>query len=222
MMLNRGRLIAFVIVTTLSQPLVAQDSCGSLHDTTFGPFDYTDKRNTVAPVGVESPLHLVERAHFTAQVENLVRGESSVNPLDDLDYTLNVFPNHHRALNAMARYYLKHRVHPEQKLGRYTAECWFSRAIQFTPNDAVVREVYGLYLAQLGQREKAIEQYKLAIELIPDFAEAHYNLGLLYVDMRRYEDANRHAVTAYKLGFPLSGLRTKLQQAGKWNPTVSQ
>lgn len=72
----------------------------------FGPFDYTDPE-TARPgkYGQSPPLHLVEIAHFTPEVEHLVRGKSGA-IYGDLDYTLRAFPNHHRALWSMVRYYL--------------------------------------------------------------------------------------------------------------------
>ena len=41
-------------------------------------------------------------------------------------------------------------------------------------------------------------------------------MGLLYTDLKRYDDALRHAHRAYALGFPLPGLQRKLARAGKW------
>ena len=69
--------------------------CGSLENG-FGPFDYrtapADKRR------------LVEGAHFTRDVEQLIRGHTSSTPVGDLNYTLRVFPNHPRALYALMQW----------------------------------------------------------------------------------------------------------------------
>jgi tetratricopeptide (TPR) repeat protein len=194
----------------------AQQSCGDLTNA-FGPFDYNDPAARARRSGSESPLEVVERGHFNSDVENLTRGLSSVHVIDDLDYTLRAFPNHHRALYSMARYYLANGTHGRQ-LGRYTMECWFDRAMRLAPRDGVVNSIYGVYLAKKGDRNEALAQYKRALELVPDFAEAHYNLGLLYVDMKRYDLANEHAQEAYRLGFPLAGLRRRLQSLGAWKP----
>jgi hypothetical protein len=43
-----------------------------------------------------------------------------------------------------------------------------------------------------------------------------YNLGLVLFDMKLYEDAKARAVAAYELGYPLPGLRRKLERIGKW------
>jgi hypothetical protein len=54
------------------------------------------------------------------------------------------------------------------------------------------------------------------VELMPDSAEAHYNLGLLYVRSGEYAEARTHAGRAYALGYPLPGLRDQLDRAGQW------
>ena len=47
-------------------------------------------------------------------------------------------------------------------------------------------------------------------------ANLHYNLGLAYVKLKRYDEAMTEARKAYAMGFPLPGLRNQLQRAGKW------
>lgn len=208
-----GLWFSLLLCLSLTGAASAQDAsdCGSLENA-FGPFDYTDPANRIGQRG-ESPLSLVERAHFTPKVERLVSGESASNPVDDLAYTLRVFPNHHRALHAMATYQLRHEP---KRLGAYTIDCWFDRAIRFRSNDAKVHLVYGVYLAQVDRNEEALQQYKSALRYEPDLAEAHYNVGLLYVELEQYDSAYHHAVKAYGLGFPLPGLRTQLVRAGAW------
>ena len=53
--------------------------------------------------------------------------------------------------------------------------------------------------------------------LAPNSSEAHYNIGLMYTEMEEYPLAREHAQKAYSLGFPLPGLRSKLQRAGQWD-----
>ncbi len=202
----------FVADSVSAQQLPAD--CGTLANA-FGPFDYTDPTN-LTPQGSESvsKLRIVEMAHFSADVENLIRGDSGVGPLPDLDYTLRVFPNHHRALNSTANYHIKNHL---QKIGLYSIDCWFSRAIEFRSDDAVVRLIYAIFLAKTGKNELALVQYQTALKLQPNSAEAHYNIGLLYSDMRNYDLAFTHAKRAYELRYPLPGLRNRLKAAGVWN-----
>ena len=55
-----------------------------------------------------------------------------------------------------------------------------------------------------------------ADKLMPGDANVAYNLGLIYVDLKDYENAREYAKRAYDGGFPLPGLRQKLVQAGQW------
>ncbi len=195
-------------------------ACGSLVNG-FGPFDYRDPAHQVLQPGeVETKLGIVERAHFTREVETLVSGlRGRKDPLDDLDYTLRAFPNHHRALSSMANYHIKN---DKQKIGRYSIDCWFQRATVFTPDDPVVRVVYAIYLVRTGKSDEALVQYKEALALQPNYAEAHYNVGLLYTKNGNYDLAYEHAERAYELGHPLPGLRNRLIAAGAWNPQTEE
>lgn len=47
-------------------------------------------------------------------------------------------------------------------------------------------------------------------------AEMHYFLGLVMVKQRDYDLARKHAQEAYKMGYPLPGLRNQLKAAGHW------
>lgn len=181
--------------------------CGNLSNA-YGPFDYTN------PTDFSERLPIVEQAHFTAEVEALRGGESST-IWDDLDYTLRAFPNHHRALYAVARYALLSGNATET--GIYPAECYFTRALAFKPNDGMVHMIDGIFLHKKNKLADALEEYQAAVKLMPGSAEAHYNLGLLYTETREYEAARKHAQRAYALGYPLQGLKYKLQEAGAWN-----
>ena len=64
-------------------------TCGSLNNA-YGPFDYR--------TATEEQHRMVEGAHFLGYIESLKRGKNAVTPGPDIDYTLRVFPNHHRAL----------------------------------------------------------------------------------------------------------------------------
>lgn len=189
--------------------------CGSL-DNAYGPFDYTDRSDFI------EKLPVVENAHFDAGVEQLIghQGKSgSLGSLDnDIDYTLRAFPNHHRALVTMVRYYLE-KVPTGFGRMRYSAECYFDRAMRLAPQDATVRMIHGYYEYKIGHVESALESYKIAVQLAPKSAEAHYNIGLMYAELREYELAGKHAVIAYDLGYPLPGLKNKLLRAGAWPST---
>ncbi|MDD5330480.1 MAG: tetratricopeptide repeat protein [Sulfuricella sp.] len=186
----------------------AADGCGDLGAPDGEPpRDYRSSADKTA-------LEVVERGHFTPEVESLTKGHSA--PLgSDIDYTLRHFPNHHRALMAMAKLGLREKS-PRAGNTRYSVECYFDRAMRFKPDDGVVRMIYGIYLSKLGNSGKAIEQLNEANKLQPDNANINYNLGMIYFQKKDYANARTYARKAYELGFPLPGLKEKLTAAGKW------
>jgi hypothetical protein len=181
--------------------------CGEIANLT-GPFDY----RSIDP----QMKRTVETYHFTTSVESLTSGRSGALGAD-LDYTLRAIPNHPRALLAMMRYGEK--LKSEKVPGaNWSVACYFDRAIRFQPADPTVRTLYGTYLARRGQRAAALEQLEEAQRLGGDDANLQYNLGLVYFDLKKYDEALAFAQKAYAQGFPLPGLRNKLQQVGKWAP----
>jgi tetratricopeptide (TPR) repeat protein len=225
----RSLIVAVVLASSLafSGGSSAED-CGQPYDSPghYGPFDYTDPSR-------KENLHLVEMAHFTTYMEELaLSGFSSLKPKikeelpggeivvpGNFDYTLKAFPNHHRALYAMGMYQLRHRkasMAEYQQLLRsghaYTAECYFARAIMFKPDDGMVHHAYGAFLHKAGQLREAEEQYLAALATMPNAPEPHYDLGLLYIDLHEYDKAEAQAKAAYDLGYPLPGLRRKLDR----------
>jgi tetratricopeptide (TPR) repeat protein len=160
-------------------------------------------------------LEVVERFHFTAPVETLAHGVSG-SLGDDISYTLEHFPNHHKALAALAKLGLREKT--VQPAGaKYTITCYFDRAIRFVPGDAKVRQVYGAYLLAGGQTEQALEQLEEAAKLDPNNPTTNYNLGLMYIKKKDYARARAFARKAYALDFPLTGLKNKLIAAGQWS-----
>ena len=133
--------------------------------------------------------------------------------IGEIDYTLRAFPNHHRALNSMMRYRIKH---PETEDDYLSADCYFKRAVTFNGNDGVVWMLYGMYQHKIGLKKEALEKYQNAEKLLKDFAELEYNIGLLYFDLGDYESSLKNAKKAYSIGYPLPGLKQKLIKKGKW------
>lgn len=158
---------------------------------------------------------LVERAHFTAQVEMLIRGQSGQALEPDLDYTLNQIPNHHRALISLQR--LGERRKSDHLSGmKYPIECYFDRAVRFMPDDLVARQLYAAYLHSKNRDDIAIYQLSIVEKMAEDNPLTHYNVGLLYVQMKRYDDAVRQALRAEELGFHQTGLKDRLIELGHW------
>ncbi|KQV61300.1 MULTISPECIES: hypothetical protein [unclassified Duganella] len=159
-------------------------------------------------------LAVVEAFHFGPQVEALLRGMSGTLG-GDIAYTLEHFPNHPRALAAMARLGL--RAKKVQVPGaHHTVECYFTRAIAFVPSDGAARALFGAYLLSLKRDADAIGQLRAALDIQPGDAAAWYNLGLAHVRRKDWPAALDAAHKAYGLGFPLPGLRQQLKAAREW------
>lgn len=205
--------LALIYFTILGQQLSAQaqsvinSSCGTLFSPgQYGPYDYrTDK----------DKLPIVLGAHFTPEVESLIRGKTSTTPGGDIDYTLRAIPNHPNALIAMMR--LAEKEKTQQPRGsRYTVECWFDRALQFRSDDNVVRMIYATFLQKTGRTPLALEQLDRVTAGAGDNAFTHYNAGLIYLDLKDYAKALIQAHRAQALGLPRTELADQLKAAGKW------
>lgn len=194
-----------------------QGGCGSLARS-WGPFDYRPDKyipeNTYH--SHKALLGIVEDAHFTPEVEALVRGKTGATAGGDLSYTLVVFPNHHRALIAMAALGEKEKA-SQTNGARYSVECYFRRAITWRPDDNIVRMIYANYLSKAMRVSEAEYQLSVAASQAGDNAFTHHNIGLLYFDMKNYEKALIHAHKAYELGLGTPTLRERLKSVGKWS-----
>ena len=184
--------------------------CGSLQNG-YGPYDYRSDKDK---------LRIVEQFHLTPEVVGLVAGSTGLIG-HDLDYTLRAFPNHHVALMAMVKLGEKQK---SAKPGgaKYTVECYLQRAVRFQNDDEYVRIIYAYYLTKSGKNVEALNQLDVAAQLGSDSANANYNMGLIYYDLKEYDKALTYAHKAYRFGFPLPGLRDKLKRAGKWTEPVVQ
>jgi len=220
------QLIFFTISLTIvlqSVPTVsAAELCGGpLSDNNFDrPLDYTSDEDKYGwSEGQKNKLALVEHAHFTSKVEMLIDGENGPLP-GDIHYTLKHFPNHYRALYAMAKWQLENPSPKDEDCDCLAwllpAECYFTRAITFKPKDPMLYYILGLYEHQKGDLKKALDAYNDATTLGLDSPEFHYNFGLLMVDLKNYDGARKYAHKAYSEGVPFPGLRNKLQRVGQW------
>jgi tetratricopeptide (TPR) repeat protein len=182
-------------------------------DQGYGPFDYR-RYSSHDPM-----LRLVERTYFTPRTASLEGGSPGNPPQGDINYTLRAFPNHYEALFALIRYYTGaakriYGLNPFKQERYAPPECFLRRAIAFSPRDANLYFLFGTYLHRLAKFGEAEKKYRKGLELNPDSAEGNYNFGLLLYEMGRYQEAREKARKAYKLGYPLPGLREKLTQKG--------
>lgn len=206
------RHLAFLLLTlgALDEAAMAQSSsCGNPFQNHFGPFDY---RTVDAQT-----KGMVERPHFPAGVETLTKPSKTTfgQMAQDVAYTLHVFPNHHRALLTMSKAAVKYAQDPAPG-ARYTVSCYFERAIQFRPNDTVARSLYAQYLMNNKREAEALQQLEIATTFAKDNPLSHYNIGLLYFDLGKYELALTQAHAAIALGYMRPDLPEKLKAINKW------
>lgn len=216
---TRHSCIALVLLTAGAN-IQAQETvgiCGGLTNS-FGPYDYREHiGSNDFKVNSNNPLRLVQIAHFRPEMEMLIRGgqgeKSEVGP--EFDYTLRAFPNHHRALLAMVKLADKQRTE-QPKGARYTVDCWFARAIQWKPDDVMVRMIYANYLGSRNRSADAIEQLKVATTLAKENPLTHNNIGLIYFDLKEYDKALEQAHIAEGMGLARPDLRNRLTAIGRW------
>lgn len=186
---------------------VSAEFCGPLYlPPAAPPWDfYTDKHF----------LPLVENAHFTREVETMVRGKATSQAGPDIDYTLYRFPNHPRALiviNTMAQ-----RKMLPAKIGLpKPPECYFERAIRFRSRDVVVRMLYANFLYLDKRPTEAVAQLEYAASLAQDAPLTQPNVGLIYLEANDYERALVQAHKLAQLAPEDTTLSDALRKAGKW------
>ena len=192
-------------LTTASWAQAPAPACGTLENH-YGPFDYRTQRNK---------LEIVERYHFTPNVESLRSGASTSRLAGDISYLLATSPNHHRGLVTLMRLAEKEKSpHPQHM--RYSVECYFDRAIRFQRDDTTVRMLYAQYLYSQKRTPEAMAQLQFTANLAKDNAFTNYNLGLIYLEMGQYDLAVAQAHKAKALGFDQPGLEQMLTAKGKW------
>ncbi|MBN1378928.1 MAG: tetratricopeptide repeat protein [Gammaproteobacteria bacterium] len=198
-----------LLFVCLTIDVPANAYCGSpLERNNFNrPLDYTDQ------IGEAENLRIVESYHFSPKVEGLLEGDTGPLPMD-IDYVLRQIPNHYRALAAMMRFQIAYPRPADANY--YTMDCYLERALAFTPTDPNLHMLYAVYAHKKKEYDKALKFYAEANRIGLNSMEYHYNLGLLYFDMKDYEKAREHAEKAYSQNYPLQGLRNKLKRAGKW------
>lgn len=208
---HKKTLVFYVVLAILipSQSFAQKPAppCALGHEGGFGPYDYYNPASAGA-------LANVTGAHFHSGVRAMERGAAG-----DLDYTLRAIPNHPMALDVVSRLDFEIRAgrKPGNKKLTRTVDCYFARAIHFSPKIGVTYYLYGLHFHRGNEYEDAVEQYAKAEEFGMRSAEFHYNYGLLLADMGELDGAMIRAKKAYGSGFPLPGLKARLEKAGAWD-----
>ncbi len=211
--------LAYVLALLI--PVSAAASCNQMEWKRGKPFDYYAAETRMDTGTYRGGLlYLVEKHHLTKDVQALERGATGAMP-GDLLFVLNTIPNHPQALDAYSRYerrYRDSRVFRERKDTNrpvYTSECLFGRADNVFPNVAETKVVWAIHRYRNGKYQESAELLHQALVIQPDYVQAHYNLGLVYVKLNDIERAHKHADIAYAGGYPLPGLKNKLSDLEK-------
>lgn len=188
--------------------------CASIGDL-VSPNDYRLRDSTPQTRwGIQDVTH----NHYDPAVQRMSQGEYSRRVMADLDFLLRHWPNDLPGLEALIRYELA-----GGKAYEFApAFCYLERARAFAPDDVGVLLHEGYYFWKKKNNDRAIEIFKAALAIDPTSADAHYDLGLIYSDLGEYDQAVAHARVAYDAGYPLPGLKHKLQQTGHWTEAQSQ
>ena len=75
----------------------------------------------------------------------------------------------------------------------------YTATLQKNPNCWMAHYNLGIVLSEQGEADQAIDHYRRAVALRPDYAEAHYNLGRLLVEHGQLADAIAHCEKAVAL-----------------------
>ncbi len=215
---NLLAMFALLVLTGAPAHAPAQVSpamCGSLQSS-FGPYDYRPNKFSPEDGKYEATLQIVERFHFTAPVENLIRGASTTRPGGDIEYTLKAFPNHHRALISVLRLWEREKKQPRLDQMSLPLECYFERAVRFRPDDNVARLLYATFLLKDNRKDDAVTHLEIARVSGEDNAFTQYNIGLVYADAAMYDEALRQAHRAMSLGLARQHLADRLRSVGRW------
>ncbi len=72
------------------------------------------------------------------------------------------------------------------------SERGFKKALKLAPTQHEILNNYGNLLRASNRNKEAKEQFKAALEATPNFVEAHYNLGLLFLEEQDFMPALAH------------------------------
>ncbi len=65
----------------------------------------------------------------------------------------------------------------------------FNHMLDLAPDSAPLHSHLALAYSHIGQDEKAVELLKQAITIDPSDGQVYFNLGIAYLDLKRYQDA---------------------------------
>ena len=114
---------------------------------------------------------------------------------------LKSFPNNQEAKKGIKLLQQGKEIHPTQAhldevMGLYSsgqmkeALSSVQILIESFPNEPLLYNICGACYTEIGQIESAISNFKKAVALKADYAEAHYNIGVAYQKIDQFDDAH--------------------------------
>lgn len=180
-----------------------ESSCGPLANG-YGPFDYRSQRRA---------LGVVHSHHFNQDVQQLRRGqEGSI--AGDLDYVLRASPNHHMALDAIVRLWVKQKGSESGFLK--PLDCYLDRALRFAPDDPIPPLLFAAHFAKIQRKKDALNLVDFALRSPKAWAFTHFNAGLVLVELGETQRALEQAHLAMAQGMNRPELRNALEKQGQW------
>ena len=199
-------------------PRVAPSECGTFTGH-FGPFDFRKADR--------AEIRTVEEFHFDMELRTFLTGRvygrnraGTGGVAGGFQYVLKALPNHPAALLVMDQLGRKLRSEQPQDI-EFPLECFYVRAFMITPDDPVVRALYGVYLAHRSRREEAVRHLDIGDAGLPLNGSLQHQIGLANLLLGRHEKAQLNALRAARVGFPLDTVARELRRLGKWNPALA-
>ena len=87
------------------------------------------------------------------------------------------------------------------------ARALFEQALRHNPMDVEAHFGLGCVYAALGERDRAVREWRRCLDIDPEMGEAHYALAWAYYDAGDYETGFRHVEMAYSSGVSLQPLK---------------
>ncbi|KAF9529189.1 hypothetical protein CPB83DRAFT_869092 [Crepidotus variabilis] len=79
------------------------------------------------------------------------------------------------------------------------AQDCFAAALSVRPDDWLLYNRVGATMANSGRAEAALDYYSRALELNPGYIRARFNLGISFINLKRFEEAAQHILDALTL-----------------------
>jgi tetratricopeptide (TPR) repeat protein len=163
---------------------------GMLHHYCAGVVHMQRSKTQTAPSGRKWELHLAEDEFNYATKHCPATDRFSANVATQMAM---VYADQGRAVDAMSALDRAIRTHPDYD-GAYIAR--------------------SILLTRSGKASESKQVLLQGVEATGGTAELHYALGLAYFNLRDFEASREQARKAYALGYPIPGLRNKLEKAG--------